>query len=72
MDERIKRVWAASEAKALGRGGVTVVAQAAGLSRQTIQAGKRVPRVSESPIGDQPNHQDSCSFDGVDFSWDLS
>ncbi len=39
MDERIRRCWAASEAKALGWGGVSVVAKATGLSRTTIHAG---------------------------------
>ena len=41
MNERMRRQWAASEALTLARGGVTVVAQATGLSRTTIEAGKR-------------------------------
>src|SRR5436190_10466822 len=41
MDERMRRQWAASEALALQRGGVTVVAQATGLSRTTIGEGMR-------------------------------
>ena len=41
MNERMRRLWAAAEAKALGRGGVTLVAQATGLSRTTISAGIR-------------------------------
>ena len=41
MNERMRRQWAASEALSLPRGGVTVVAKATGLSRTTIQAGKR-------------------------------
>ena len=41
MNERMRRLWAAAEAKALGRGGVTLVAQATGLSRTTITAGIR-------------------------------
>src|ERR1700730_1564899 len=40
MNERMRRQWAASEALSLPRGGVTVVAQATGLSRTTIEAGK--------------------------------
>ena len=40
MDER-RRLWAAAEAKALGWGGVTLVAGATGLSRKTIHAGIR-------------------------------
>lgn len=39
MDERLNRLWAASEAIMIGRGGVTLVADATGLSRVTIRAG---------------------------------
>jgi transposase len=41
LDERGRRVWAAAEAMALPRGGVSLVAQATGLSRTTIHAGIR-------------------------------
>jgi len=41
MNERMRRLWAAAEAKSLGRGGVTLVARATGLSRTTITAGIR-------------------------------
>jgi hypothetical protein len=41
LDERIRRLWAAGEAKALGWGGIAVVAQATGLSRTTISVGLR-------------------------------
>src|SRR5437867_7052870 len=41
MDERLCRLWAATEALALGRGGVTWVAQATGVSRKRIGAGIR-------------------------------
>jgi hypothetical protein len=41
MDERMRRQWAAAEARELGWGGVTVVAKACGLSRTTITAGLR-------------------------------
>jgi hypothetical protein len=41
MDERIRRQWAAAEARELGWGGVTLVARASGLSRTTITAGLR-------------------------------
>ena len=41
MDERMRRQWAAAEARELGWGGVTLVAQASGLSRTTITAGLR-------------------------------
>ena len=39
LNERALRRWAAVEAQALGRGGITRVAEATGLSRATIQAG---------------------------------
>jgi hypothetical protein len=39
MDERHRRLWAGTEAKALGRGGIAVVARATGLARNTIVRG---------------------------------
>ena len=39
LDEATLRLWAAAEARSLGRGGVSVVAKVAGLSRTTIYAG---------------------------------
>jgi hypothetical protein len=39
MDERLRRQWAATEALALGWGGVTTVATGTGLSRNTIALG---------------------------------
>jgi Rhodopirellula transposase DDE domain len=41
LDERTRRLWAAVEARALGRGGIMRVAAATGLSRATIRAGLR-------------------------------
>lgn len=41
MDERRRRQWAAAEAREWGWGGVTLIAQATGLSRPTIAAGLR-------------------------------
>jgi hypothetical protein len=41
LDERTRRVWAATEAVALGRGGVSAVAEATGLRRNTVRAGLR-------------------------------
>src|SRR5882672_5971448 len=40
MSERLRRQWAACEAQTLGRGGVSWVAQATGLSRTTITTGR--------------------------------
>jgi transposase len=39
MNEQMRRLWAAAEATALGRGGIAAVAKATGLSRLTITAG---------------------------------
>ena len=39
MDERHRRLWAGTEARALGRGGIAVVARATGLARNTIGRG---------------------------------
>ena len=39
LDERARRLWAGAEARAIGRGGITRVAQAIGLSRVTVRAG---------------------------------
>jgi len=39
MDERLRRQWAAAEARDVGWGGITAVAQATGMSRTTITAG---------------------------------
>src|SRR6266446_3528228 len=41
MTERLRRQWAACEVESLGRGGMSLVAQATGLSRTTIWAGRR-------------------------------
>src|SRR4051794_39711932 len=39
FDERARRLWAAVEARSLGRGGIIRVAEATGLARATIRAG---------------------------------
>lgn len=39
LNERLRRLWAASEAVGIGWGGITAVAEATGLSRATIRAG---------------------------------
>jgi hypothetical protein len=39
LDERARRLWAAAEAHAIGRGGISRVAEATGLSRITIRSG---------------------------------
>jgi Rhodopirellula transposase DDE domain len=54
MNERMRRHWAASEALTLQRGGITLVAQATGLSRTTIQTGlqelKHPAGATEDPL----------------------
>jgi Rhodopirellula transposase DDE domain len=49
MTERLRRQWAACEAQALGWGGMTLVAQATGLSRTTLWAGLRELRRPDDP-----------------------
>ena len=39
MDERVTRLWAASEAQALGRGGIAMVVEATGMSKARVRAG---------------------------------
>lgn len=47
LDERRRRLWAASEAQALGHGGIAAVAKATGLAESTIRLGQR-------ELGSQP------------------
>ena len=53
LDERTRRLWAASEAMALGHGGVSLVCRATGLSTTVIDRGKRElsEEAEESVIG---------------------
>ena len=39
MNERLRRLWAAAEANAIGHGGITLVSKATGISRPCIRAG---------------------------------
>lgn len=60
MDERLKRRWAACEAMAIGRGGVSTLARATGMSRTTITKGiaeiqEQFPELAERV--DPSNHQ---------------
>lgn len=41
LSERAKRIWAASEALSIGWGGDSVVYEATGISRITINKGKK-------------------------------
>ena len=52
MNERMRRLWAAAEALALPRGGITLVSEATGLSRTTIWSGVReLRRQADLPPG---------------------
>ena len=54
LDERGTRRWAAAEAMAIGRGGITAVAEATGLARSTIQIGIKELK---APQGLAPDRQ---------------
>ena len=51
LNERQRRLWAATEALALGRGGISRVAEATGLSRPTVRAGIRELQQHEDAPG---------------------
>jgi hypothetical protein len=55
MDERVRRQWAASEARSLSWGGISAVAEATGLSRTTIRTGIRELREREGPSAAPPS-----------------
>ena len=48
LTERSRRLWAATEALALGRGGIALVERATGVSRSTISRGIRELESGES------------------------
>src|SRR6266849_5375773 len=58
LNERARRLWAASEARALGWGGITALATATGMSRNTIKAGtmelKTRVKKKRGPVGRPP------------------
>jgi transposase len=54
LNERIKRLWVGAEAKAIGRGGKLIVAEATGVSRMTIDRGIReLEKFSDTPFIDR-------------------
>jgi hypothetical protein len=63
LTERVRRQWAASEALALSRGGITLVAQATGLSRTTIWAGIRELRAGP-PVQPEADPSQRCRRTG--------
>ena len=50
LDERTRRLWAATEAQSLGHGGVATVARATGLAESTIRLGKRELTSRSTPM----------------------
>jgi hypothetical protein len=68
MNERMRRHWAACEAMTLQRGGVTLVAEATGLSRTTIWAGLReIRHPDEVPADDLPRERSRHAGAGRPF-----
>jgi hypothetical protein len=56
LDERTRRLWAATEALALGHGGIKAVAKATGIAESTIRIGKKEleQNTSTKPIKRSP------------------
>ena len=52
LNERQRRLWAGAQARALGRGGIAMVARATGLSRSTVQTG-----AAEVDAGPEPTER---------------
>ena len=59
LTENTLRLWAAAEAMSLGRGGITLVAGATGLSRTTIHAGIKE---LEQPLGKERSGLGTARF----------
>jgi hypothetical protein len=57
MDEQMRRLWAATEARALGYGGVSTVARAVGLTRPTITAGMKELGDARGLVPIAPKHR---------------
>ncbi len=57
LDERARRLWAAVEARTIGRGGISRVSEATGLSRITIRAGLNELDRRAAPHGPKAPHE---------------
>ena len=57
MSEQMRRLWAATEARALGYGGISTVARAVGLTRPTITAGMKELGDARELIPMAPRHR---------------
>ena len=55
MDERTRRLWAAAEAKAIGRGGIARLTEATGLSHTTIRLGLAELQAPPNPNASKPS-----------------
>src|SRR5438132_1126147 len=53
LNEKSRRIWAATEVMALGRGGLITVCKATGLSKNTIYVGLRELENLDQLIGDR-------------------
>ena len=54
LDERMRRLFASNEARALGHGGVTAVAEATGVSRRAISCLNHGPVLAAAGICPPP------------------
>lgn len=57
LDEYTKRIWAATEAKFIGRSGISLVSRATGLSRTTIYQGLKDMAQLDSPDTPHAHHR---------------
>ena len=61
LNERQRRLWAASEAMCFGHGGVSAIGRATGLSRPTVLQGikelKNNKRLAENRVWRPPSNQ---------------
>jgi hypothetical protein len=53
LDERTRRLWAASEAKEIGRGGIARVLEATGMARNTVVTGMRELEAAEKAAAEK-------------------
>ncbi len=56
LDEKGRRLWAATEAISYGRGGIALVSKATGMSNATIHKGIREINDSSAPTGGRVRH----------------
>ena len=62
LHERARRIWAASEARQLGRGGIALVEEAIGMSHTTIRRGIR--ELTVGTVGELPMNRSRVSGGG--------